>query len=167
MSEADTTSTEQAADLAALQTAAADGQVTTVAAGPAGQGAPSEPQPPSEAALQVAALAVGMLRPLIEYAVPALRGAPDELWKPVPEGAAALLDHYGVNADWMQSPWAKFAFSLAPLAAFAAVKAMEEKPKAKPQSIAGPDLSATPVQDTAGSKAVTIGTAMPAEPVAA
>lgn len=166
MSEADTTSSEQAADFAALQAAAAE-NTAPVMAQAQGQVQDTGPQPPSAAALQIAAMVVGMLRPIAAYAVPSLREAPDALWEPIPEGVAAVLDHYGADADWLQSPWARLAFSLAPLAAFAAMKSMDEKPKAKPQSIQGPDLTATAPAEAAGSKSVTIGAPMPAEAVPA
>lgn len=151
---------EQAADLAALQAAAAG-------AAPAPGGAVVEadtgPQPPSAAALQMAGVAVGMLRPIVTYAVPSLRGAPDELWAPVPEGVAAVMDHYGASAEWMQSPWARLAFSLAPLVAFAAVSAMNEKPKAEAAGEVAPQAAADQAPAENLSKTVQIGTAMPAE----
>lgn len=126
MSEAAPAPSEQAADLAALQGMAAAGE-------PAAPGQPEQAdqpaiQPPSAAAMQMAALAVGILRPIVCYVVPSLRTAPDELWEPIPEGVAAVMDHYGASAEWMQSPWARLGFSLAPLAAFAAMDAMS-KPK--------------------------------------
>lgn len=162
MSDQDSTSAEQAADLAALTSAAAEGAPQALEQAP-GQAQSNEPQPPSAAAMQIAAMLVGIVRPIAIYAVPGLREAPAELWEPVPEGVAGVLDLYGANAEWMQSPWARLAFSLAPLAAFAAVKAMDEKPKAKPQSIEGTDLSAQAQTQAAGSKTVTIGAAVPAE----
>lgn len=151
----DTGNAEQAAELAALTAAANEGAPgQPAAAEPEQQG----PQPPSAAALQVAGMAVGMLRPLLAYALPALRTAPEELWEPIPEGVAVVLDHYGMEAEWMQSPWARLGFAVAPLAAFAAIEAMKQPPKAEAaQTIAGPDLSApAPATDT-GSKAVIIG----------
>lgn len=152
---------EQAADLAALQSAANEATAPPAPGADQAQ-ATTEPQPPSAAALQVAALAVGMLRPIVAYAVPSLRSAPDELWAPVPEGVAAVLDHYGMQAEWMQGPWARLAFSLAPLAAFAAVEAMKDKPKPEPLAAPVPGAPAEP-----GAKTVTIGAAVPAEPAAA
>ncbi len=166
MSEADTTTSEQAADFAALQAAAAENTGPVSVEAP-GQPQDTGPQPPSAAALQIAAMVVGIVRPIAAYAVPSLREAPDALWEPIPEGVAAVLDHYGADAEWLQSPWARLAFSLAPLAAFAAMKSMEEKPKAKPQSIEGPNLTAAPPTEAAGSKSVTIGAPLPAEAVAA
>lgn len=103
--------------------------------------------------MQMAAMAVGMLRPLICYAVPTLRDAPGELWEPIPEGVAAVMDHYGASADWMQSPWARLGFSLAPLAAYAAVSAMN-KPKEEPKRVG---LSAEPPKAPEASRAVTFG----------
>lgn len=155
MNEENTTvSAEQAADLAALTASANQENATQAAA--TGQPEAQAPQPPSASALQLAAMAVGMLRPLIAYAVPALRNAPDELWEPIPEGVAGVLDHYGMQPEWLESPWARLAFAAAPLAAFAAIQTMNEKPKA-PESIAGPDLSAAPPPQAEGQKTVTIG----------
>lgn len=119
---------EQQADLAALEAAAAGQQ-----AGPVPVEQQAQAQAPSLAAVQMAGMAVGMLRPLICYAVPALRTAPAELWEPVPEGVAAVLEHYGASAEWMQSPWARLAISLAPLAAFAAMQAISQ-PEPAPSS---------------------------------
>jgi hypothetical protein len=148
-------SAEQAADLAALQQAAG---------GDAGQVQQADPEPgtipqPSEAAMQVAALAVGILRPVIAYAVPSLRAAPDALWEPVPGGVAGILDHYGIGIEALQSPWARLALACAPLAAFAAVEAMKEPPKKEPTE--GPALDLTerkpePVQ-AVNQKTVTFG----------
>lgn len=146
---------EQAADLAALQAAAAAGE-------PAAPGQPVEaeqqgPQPPSAAAMQMAVMAVGILRPIICFAVPSLRTAPGELWEPVPEGVAAVMDHYGASAEWMQSPWARLGMSLAPLAAFAAIDAMS-KPKEPPRQA----LTAEAPPPAEGPRTVTFGAA-PAE----
>lgn len=152
---------EQAADLAALE-AAAGGQASAAAAPAAA--ACAEPQPPSAAAMQIARMAVGMLRPLALFAAPSLREAPDELWDQVPEGVAAVLDHYGADQQWMTSPWARLAFSLAPLAAFAAVQAMNE-PK-KPQQALEPPAPPPGAPAVPGARTVTIGTVQ-AEGVAA
>lgn len=145
---------EQAADLAALQAAAGG------APGPQG-GAVAEqqaegPPPPSAAAMQMAAMAVGIMKPIICFAVPSLREAPSELWEPIPEGVAAVMDHYGASAEWMNSPWARLGLSLAPLACFAAVEAMKDKPKAEPQAQAI-SLEAKAPDVVAGSKTVTFG----------
>lgn len=143
---------EQAADLAALQAAAA-GAPPAPGAQPE-QAEAGTIQPPSAAALQMAAMAVGMLRPIVCFAVPSLRAAPDELWQPIPEGVAAVMDHYGASAEWMQSPWARLGFSLAPLAAFAAMDAMS-KPKEAPR--VGMTAEAPPAPETP--KTVTFGAA--------
>lgn len=150
MSEAAPAPSEQAADLAALQGMAAAGE----------QAAPGQPeqaeqqaiQPPSAAAMQMAAMAVGILRPIICFAVPSLRTAPDELWQPIPEGVAAVMDHYGASAEWMQSPWARLGISLAPLAAYAAMDAMS-----KPKEPARVGLSAEAPPAPAQSREVTFG----------
>lgn len=144
---------EQAADLAALQTQAAEGAPAPGAPGAA-------PAQPGQNSLQVAALAVGMMRPIIGYAVPALRTAPEELWQPVPEGVAAVLDHYNLGADWMNSPWARLAVSLAPLAAYAAMNA--EKPDDKPAPLAAPVPAPDPAPAQAGSDRVSFGAPVPA-----
>lgn len=150
---------EQAADLAALQAGANPAQAAQ--AGPAVvDEAPTEQKPPSAQAMALAGMAVGMLRPLIVYAVPSLREAPDELWAPIPEGLAAVADQYGVAAEWMQSPWARLAFACAPLAAFGAMQAMS-KPKPEAQALPAPPAPGAPAEP--GSKTVTFGTVMPAE----
>lgn len=126
---------ERKADLAALHAAVSE----QVQAQTPLQEPDRGPQPPSAAALQMATMAVGIIRPLVAFAVPALRSAPDELWSPVPEGVAAVMDHYGASADWMQNPWARLGISLAPLAAYAAVESMKAKPKDEPKpAIDGP-----------------------------
>lgn len=148
---------EQASDLAALQMAAGEGQ------GAAGPVAEQEPQrtEPSEQSKQLAVLIVGIARPLVCYAVPALRSAPDELWDPVPQGVAGLLDHYDLSQH-IDNPWAGLALCCAPLAVFAASEAMKEKPKARePQQL---DNFAAPVPgDAPGQKTVTFGAAAPVE----
>lgn len=159
--ETTTAPAEQAADLAAL-TAAANADSAAPATTNQAQPEAQAPQPPSASALQLAAMAVGMLRPLIAYAVPALRNAPDELWEPIPEGVAGVLDHYGMQPEWLESPWARLAFAAAPLAAFAAINSMNQKPK-EPESIAGPDLSAEVPKQEAGQNTVTIGAPVAAE----
>lgn len=151
---------EQAADLAALQ----------AMAGPEpGQGAPTEAEPappagPSAQALQLAALAVSIARPLICYAVPALRTAPEALWEPVPQGVAGVLDHYDLSAN-LDNPWVGLALSCAPLAAFAAMEAIKEKPKAEASTT--PGLSAPPPPPAPPtSKTVTFGAPVPVEAAA-
>lgn len=140
---------EQAADLAALA-AAAQGDPAAAPDAQQAQQTSNEPQPPSAAALQIAAMAVGILRPLAAYAVPSLKNAPDELWAPVPEGLAAVLDHYGASAEWMQSPWARLGLSLTPLLAFAAVESMKEaKQKPKAETITASVAPPPPAPDAA------------------
>ncbi len=152
---------EQASDLAALQLAAGEGQ-----------GAPqalAEPEPersgPSEKSLHVAALIVGIVRPIAGYAMPSLREAPDALWEPIPQGVAGLLDHYDLS-EHIDNPWAGLAMACAPLAAFAAMEAIKNKPQeAKPKE---PGQLAAPAQvpsETPGQKTVTFGA--PAAPVEA
>jgi hypothetical protein len=144
---------EQAADLAKLQAQVqgeAPAQIDTTRAAETDDG--GELPPPSQAAMQIAAMAVGMLKPIVCFAVPVLREAPDDLWQPVPEGVAAVLDEYGASAEWMRSPWARLGMSLMPLMAFAAVSAMN-KPK-KPEPMA---LEAAPPAEPVGQKTVTFG----------
>lgn len=145
---------EQAADLAALQAAAAGAEPAPGAVA-AAEGEAQALQPPSAAAMQMAAMVVGMARPIVCFAVPSLRDAPGELWQPVPEGIACVMDHYGASAEWMQSPWARLGMSLMPLVAFAAVQAMKEPPKkdeGEPLK-----LAATAPDVVAGQKTVTFG----------
>ena len=156
----DDIASEQRADLAALE----------AAAGQAGQGGPQpvqvqeqaqEPiQPPSTAAMAAATMLVGIVRPLVDYAVPALRGAPDELWMPVPEGVAAVVDHYGGGAEWMRHPLARLGMALAPLAAYGAAMSIKDKGKRPPEALAPPEPGAPALP---GAKTVTMGTVMPAE----
>lgn len=155
----DDIASEQRADLAAL----------TAAAGQAEQGAQQQqvqeqadaPMPqPTAAALAAAAMLVSMGRPLVEFAVPALRGAPEELWMPVPEGIAAVVDHYGGGAEWMRHPLARLGMALAPLAAYGAAMSMQGKGKSEPQALAAPQPGAPAVP---GAKTVTIGAVVPAE----
>lgn len=147
---------EQLADLAALQ-AAANGADQAL---PPGQAIQATPQAPSASALQLAAMAVQVIKPIASVALPSLRGAPEELWAPIPEGLAAILDHYGWNRpDLLESPWAKLALSLAPLAAYAAMESMkDDKPKGKPRAAA--IAEAAPAD--AGQKTVTVGAVVPA-----
>lgn len=154
-----TSSAEQAADLAALRAAAAPVTAT-------GAAAPEQQvqQGPSAAALQVAELAVGMLRPVICFAVPSLRAAPGELWAPIPAGVAGILDHYEIGMDALKNPWARLAMACAPLGAYAAVQAMkEQQEQPKPDPTEGGDMlnlesskqDANP--QTVGQKTVTFG----------
>lgn len=145
---------EQAADLAALQAAAAGAEP---APGTVAEAEAQAVAPPSAAAMQMAAMAVGILKPIICFAVPSLREAPGELWEPIPEGVAAVMDHYGASAEWMQSPWARLGLSVAPLCAFAAVQAMKE-PKPKEAAEGAPlQLEAKAPDVVAGARAVTFG----------
>lgn len=156
----DSIADEQAADLAALQAGANGAQAAQAGPAVVEEGG-DEIKPPSAQAMALAGMAVGMLRPLIVYAVPSLREAPDELWAPVPEGVAAVMDEYGAAAEWMRSPWARLAFACAPLAAFGAMQAMKEKPKPQAQALPPPPAPGAPAEP--GSKTVTFGTVMPAE----
>lgn len=158
---------EQAADLAALQAQANPSPAPGETTGTGGQVAEQGPAEPSAQAVQVATLAVGMMRPMVAYVVPSLRAAPDELWEPIPAGVAGILDHYGIGMDALANPWARLAISCAPLAAFAAVEAMKEAPKKEPAAAADVlDLAASqpaaaePAQ--AGQKTVTFGAPAPA-----
>jgi hypothetical protein len=152
---------EQAADFAALQAAANEADAGPGA--PAQAEAPAELAPPSAASLQLAAMAVTMVKPLICFAVPALQRAPEELWGPVPEGVAGILDHYGLGeSELLRSPWGRLAFSLAPLAAFAAMESMKDKPKDKPaEMLEAPPPAPAPA--TEASKTVTFGAPAPVD----
>ena len=151
---------EQAADLAALIAGAKAGAEPQAGAVEAKEGAQADPEelpPVSAQALAFGGLLVSIGRPLVEYAVPSLRGAPDELWMPVPEGVGAVVDSFGVAAEWMRSPWARLGLSLAPLAAFAAVEAMKQPEKpAKALEAPAPGTFAEP-----GAKTLTAGTVIP------
>jgi len=141
---------EQAADLAALQAMAAPeaqaGQLQPVAEVPTG---------PSVQSLQLAALAVSIIRPLAAYAVPALRTAPDALWEPIPQGLAGVLDHYDLS-EQINNPWIGLALASAPLAAYAFMESAKAKPQDKPAAHgAGPDLSAPVPTEAPGQKTVT------------
>lgn len=129
---------EQAADLAALQARASPpGQPQEVQGG----GAAAQ-QGPSQQALQLAALAVAIIKPLACYAVPALAKAPAELWEPIPQGLAGVIDHYDLG-DHISNPWFGLALASAPLAAYALMEtAKEAQQQPQAQQIGGPDLSA-------------------------
>lgn len=154
-----TSSAEQAADLAALRAAAAP----VTAPGAPGAAVDSEnpvQQGPSAAALQVAELAVGMLRPVICFAVPSLREAPGELWAPIPAGVAGILDHYEIGMEALNNPWARLAMACAPLGAFAAVQAMKAPPKPDPtdsEKVLDLAVSKSSETETVGQKTVTFG----------
>lgn len=114
-------SSEQAADFAAINAAASG----TVGDQVAGQVQEQGQQPPSAQALGVAAMFIGVARPLLCHTVKGLEGTPDELWAPVIESAAGLLDHYGLASPELQGPWAKFAVSIVPLAGMVVVYRMQ------------------------------------------
>jgi hypothetical protein len=159
MSAADTMPSEQAADLAAIKAAASEqpapaGQVEQ---GEAGQGA--EPAPPSAGSVQAATMLVGILRPLLGFALKSLKDAPDELWEPLPAGVAGVLDHYSVDgAEWLRNPWVRLAFCGAPLAAYVVAEEMKAKPA---PAIAAPGqgqhLAAPAPTEAPGARTVTIG----------
>lgn len=143
---------EQAADLAALKAAAGPAPGAPGAPAAVAQEESNEPAPPSAEAMALAGMAVGILKPLVCFAVPVLKDAPAELWQPIPEGVAAVVDHYGGGPAWMNSPWARLGFSLMPLVGYAAVQAMN-KPK-EPEPMA---LEAPPPAEAVGQKTVTFG----------
>jgi hypothetical protein len=118
-------SAEQAADLAAIM-ASVNG--AEVAAAPAGQ---VQEQGPSAQAMGVAGLLVSIIKPIACVAIPGVKDAPEELWEPVAGGVAGLLDHYGLAHEALAGPWAKFGFSIAPIAGFVAI-AMINQPKPQP-----------------------------------
>lgn len=142
---------EQAADLAALQAMAAPDTP------PAQVQAQAEaPQGPSVQSLQLAALAVSIIRPLACYAVPGLRTAPDALWEPIPQGLAGVLDHYDLG-EHIDNPWVGLALACAPLAAYGVMESAKAKPADKPERVQGPDLTAQAPTETPGQKTVTFG----------
>ncbi len=150
-------SAEQGADFAAIQAAAAGADV---AAPVPGQEVATEQQGPSAQAMGVAAMVMGVAQPLLCYAVRGLDTAPAQLWDPVTESVAGLLDHYGLARPELQGPWAKLAISVVPLAGMVALARMNEPEPPKKegqQAIAGPDLTATPPPAAQGSKVVTFG----------
>ena len=151
-------SSEQAADLAALQAAAASEQQ---AAAPSAQADQAQAiQPPSAQAMALAGMLVGMLKPIACYAVPSLKKAPAELWMPIPEGVAAVLDHYNLSeSELLRNPWARLAMACAPLAAFAAMNAEPEKKDQADDK--QPPLAAPVPTEPAGSKTVQIGAPIP------
>lgn len=160
MSAAENMSTEQAADLAALKASAADAPPTPGQAQPVEAGQDDGPAPPSAGSLQAAAMMVGMVRPLLGFAVKSLKDAPDELWEPLPAGVAGVLDHYSVDgAEWLRNPWVRLAFCGAPLAAYVVAQEMANKPAQA--AIAAPGLGehlAAPAPSEApGARTVTIG----------
>jgi len=129
---------EQAADLAALQARARPPEQAQEV-----QGGAAAPQGPSQQALQLAALAVAIIKPLACYALPALAKAPAELWEPIPQGLAGVIDHYDLG-DHISNPWFGLALASAPLAAYALMETAKEaqETQAQQQQIGGPDLSA-------------------------
>lgn len=152
----DAMSAEQGADFAAIQAAAAGADV----AAPAPGQEVAEQQGPSDQALGVSALAVGAIKPLACHVVRGLDTAPDELWLPLIDSLAGVLDHLGLNRPELQGPYAKLAFSVVPLAGFvvlARVSEPEPPKKEGQQAIAGPDLTAAPPPAAQGSKVVTFG----------
>lgn len=148
-------SSEQAADFAAIQASAAGDAVQ-----PGQELAQQGPQQPTAQAMGAAGLFVGIAQPILCATVRGLREAPKELWEPVTEGIAGLLDHYGLASEAMNGPWARFAFSVAPLAGFVVIAQMKteaEKPKTEAQALTGPDLSAKAPAGPVGSKTVSFG----------
>lgn len=146
---------EQAADLAALQSMASDGEP---APGAAGQDqAPAIPEPSAQS-VALASMLIGAARPLLCFAIKPLRGAPDELWEPLAPGVAGVLDHYDLGqSELLRNPWARLALCALPLAGYVVTHAEPEEKPAEPQRLAGPDLSATAPAEPAGAKTVTFG----------
>jgi hypothetical protein len=142
---------EQAADLAAL-TAAANPKPAPGLQSQQPVEESNEPAPPSAEAMALAGMAVGILKPLVCFAVPVLKDAPAELWQPIPEGVAAVVDHYGGGPAWMNSPWARLGFSLMPLVGYAAVQAMNKPAEPEPMA-----LEAPPPAADVGQRTVTFG----------
>lgn len=154
----DAMSTEQAADLAAIRAAVAGADVAAPA--PGQEVEEQGPAKPSAAAMGVAAMVLGVAKPLLCHTVRGLDSAPDELWEPVTESTAGLLQYYGLDRPELQGPWAKFGVSLAPLLGMTILARMSEPPPEKKegqQAIASPDLTAAPPPAAQGSKVVTFG----------
>lgn len=123
-------SAEQAADFAAIQAGAA-GQVAEPVAG---QVQEQGQQPPTAQALGVAAMVLGVARPLLCHMVKGLDTAPDALWEPVTDGVAGLIDHYGLARPELQGPWARFAVSVIPLAGMVVIHQMQN-PEPEPMAL--------------------------------
>lgn len=169
MTEADTAtegaadiSAEQAADWAALQAGAAGAVTAPASQAQAEQG----PPPPTAQAMGVAAMVIGAARPLLCHVVKGLDSAPDELWGPVTESTAGLLDHYGLARPELQGPWAKLAMSVLPLAGLVAIHRMqnpepEEPPKSAiyqvPGAIPPPAPSQAEIDKAARAEAPPVG----------
>lgn len=150
-------SAEQGADFAAIQAAAAGAEVQAPAPG---QEVAAEQQGPSSQALGLSAMVMAAGRPLLCHLVRGLNTAPDELWLPVMESVAGILDQYGLARPELQGPWAKLAISILPLAGMVAIARMSEPEPEKQegqQALAAPDLSAPAPAAAAGSKVVTFG----------
>ena len=151
-------SAEQGADFRAIQAAAAGAEVQEPA--PGQEVAEQGPAKPTAQAMGVAVMVMGVAQPLLCYAVRGLDTAPAQLWDPVTESVAGLLDHYGLARPELQGPWAKLAISVVPLAGMVALARMSEPEPQKQegqQAIAAPDLSAAPPPAAQGSKVVTFG----------
>lgn len=155
---------EQAADLAALEAAAAlenevpPAQAKAEAAAVESQGAQ---------AMTDAGMLLKIARPVLERIFPAARGADASAWDALQEPIGELFAHYGVSmGDMLQNPWAKLALASVPLA----YHVWDNQQKAAPKQVtdSGPDFvaaapSGEPLGDTvSGSKNVVIGAAIPA-----
>jgi hypothetical protein len=148
-------SPEQAADLAAIRASVAGEAVTD----PAGEGGELAPAGPSADAMGAAALVVGIAQPILCATVKGLSEAPADLWGPVTESMAGLLDHYGLAAE-ISNPWARFGIACAPLAGFALMARMQEekdKPKTDADTLAAPKLEAVAADQAPGAKTVQFG----------
>lgn len=154
----DAMSAEQGADFAAIQAAAAGAEVQAPA--PGQEVAEQGPAKPSAQAMGVAGMVIGVVQPLLCHTVRGLNTAPAQLWDPVTESVAGLLDHYGLARPELQGPWAKLGISILPLAGMVAIARMSEPAPEKQegqQALAAPDLSAPAPAQAAGSKVVTFG----------
>lgn len=146
---------EQAADLAALQSMAAEGEPAPGA--PGQEQAPAIPDPSAQS-VAMAAMLIGAARPLLCFLVKPLKGAPDELWEPLAPGVAGVLDHYDLSqSELLRNPWARLALCALPLIGYVATHVEPEAKPAEPQRLGGPDLAATAPTAPAGSKIVTFG----------
>ncbi len=148
-------SPEQAADLAAIRAGVAGEAI----ADPVGEAGELAPAGPSADAMGAAALVVGIAQPILCATVKGLQDAPGELWGPVTESLAGLMDHYGIAAE-ISNPWARFGIACAPLAGFALMARMQEeenKPKTDADNLAAPKLEAAAAQQAPGANTVSFG----------
>ncbi len=129
-------SDEQAQHLARIQGQAVPTDAATAPGAQQPADDADEMPEPGAMAQQAAAVIMTIVRPLASFAVPQLRDAPDELWAPIPEGLAAVLEEYGGdNLAIMKNPWVRLGMCCAPLAIYATQHAPQ---KTAPDALAAP-----------------------------